>query len=526
MYGRTETIYRREEEIIMRLAAVFSDNMVLQRNKKVCIFGESEKKQQLTVSIDNITVTSEVSSGPWEIFLPEHSAGGPYDMTICTDDMSQQIVFHNVMYGEVWLNNGQSNIEFELKNAEGGYEEIMTADCPEIRYYNVIKTGCITDEFLEEEKHTSWKTVTDKSFQDISAIGYYYARKLSSELGVAVGMIDCYQGGSSITCWLEKERLLATDGGRRVYNEYKSVTDSMTEKQNRDIQDEYDKTADDFNRKVEELKKEHPEMTQREIEVIAGDYPWPPPVTSVSIFRPCAMIETMLKRVAPYTIRGVVFYQGEQDTPENYNYYKETGKNTFYSEMLRALIEQYRELFRDKDTPFFMFQLPIYMEEGQEDMGDWAFLREAQAAVADDMTGVYLVSILDLGEFGNVHPVDKKSPGLRMAAHMLDKVYGIGEAEDMIPDEVVRDDKKIIISFFNTYGNIVILDTNIYGFEVITGEGKRISPHGYTDGDRIVLEVEDTVTEISYGFFNYGRVNVYNAKHLPLRQFRITGVSL
>ena len=105
----------------MKLAPIFTDHMVLQRDKTACIFGESEKKDVVKISIDDINVEQEINAGKWIVELPPHAAGGPFRMSISSEE--GETILEDVLYGDVWLDNGQSNIEFMLEEAEGGTEE-------------------------------------------------------------------------------------------------------------------------------------------------------------------------------------------------------------------------------------------------------------------------------------------------------------------------------------------------------------------------------------------------------------------
>ena len=113
----------------MRLAAIFSDHMVLQRDKEIRVFGESEKKTVIKITIDNTSLEKEVAAGKFVISLPAHPAGGPYTMTVTdTSDPGSTKEIRDVYYGEVWIDNGQSNMEFELHNDKNGEKECARRD--------------------------------------------------------------------------------------------------------------------------------------------------------------------------------------------------------------------------------------------------------------------------------------------------------------------------------------------------------------------------------------------------------------
>ena len=429
----------------MRLAAIFSDHMVLQRDKDNYIFGESKKNERITVSIDDIKVSRDVKAGSFCFTIPAHKAGGPYDMTVESTELDIPVlsesdgnknndrgerteknkkdeetknteisgkdakteknnkavrVIRDVLYGEVWLDNGQSNIELELQNAEGGKEELKNADFPEIRYFKAIKAPVIDDEVLRKEEGLCWHKVTDEDFAEFSGIGYYYAVYMHEHLGVPVGMVDCYQGGTSISCWLKRDILEEMPEGRIYLDEFAEATRGQTE-------NDYIKALNDYNALVdrhlalaEQAKREDPGITQEELDEIAGCYPWPPPMGLKSAYRPGGLIETMLERLAPYTVKGIIYYQGEEDALKNFNHYEKTHENTMYENLLVRLIKEYRRLFLDSKLSVCVLQLPMFIERNKEDVRDWAYLRQAQERAVERIgqPAVMVASLRDAGE--------------------------------------------------------------------------------------------------------------------------------
>ena len=520
----------------MKLAAIFSDNMVLQRDKVIYVFGTSDVDETIEINIDDIQVKSDVKAGRWSISLPPHVAGGPYEMTVSSPKESKSI--KNVLYGEVWIDNGQSNIEFEIQNARGGMDEVEKADYPQIRYFKSIKSPVVDEEFLEAEEKLTWTLVTDGKCKELSGIGYYFAKQLHGEMGVPIGLVDCYQGGSSITCWMEKEVLEEMPEAESYLSDFREATKDQTEEEFDRLLNEYNALVDRFVSIEKEVKAEKPDATIEEIEEKAGKYPWPPPVGLKSAFRPGGLIETMFKRIAPFSARGILYYQGEEDAIRNYENYVKTGKNDKYKNLLLRLIREYRRLLKDDGLPVVIVQLPMYLGKGEEDLRDWAYLREAQELAVNESKDTMLVSLLDLGEYNNVHPVDKRTPGIRIAEEVLDVIYGENTmgTQDMIFDKYSKKSNKLSLSFLNTYGSIEIRDNelinlrneeasqeteHLFGFEISSDFETWKVPASYINGEQIIIEIDEDTKELRYGFFNYGKVNVYNAIGGTLRQFRV-----
>ena len=182
------------------------------------------------------------------------------------------------MVGEVWLAGGQSNMELELHTSEHGAEEITAADDPLLRFYNTPKAGRIDE---SAEAASGWEPALAPQVAGMSAIAYHFGARLRAQLGadVAVGIIDCYIGGTSITSWMSRATLIGSDAGRPYVERYEAAIAGKTEEQMRAEADEWQTVFDRWNNSVAAMKEAHPGITQPQIDVEIGPCPWPPPVT-------------------------------------------------------------------------------------------------------------------------------------------------------------------------------------------------------------------------------------------------------
>ena len=189
------------------LAAVFSDNCVLQQNKPVRIFGTAESGISVRVSLtcpDGVICAEGVSiDGRWEALLPPH--GAAQNCTLRAESEGRTIEFKNVAIGEVWLCGGQSNMEFELQHCTTGREHLEN-DAPNVRFYYTQKKVMTEPDFFESEKNTCWTVFTPESAKCWSAVGYLFGKRLSEKLGVTVGLIGCNWGGTSASIWKQPIR--------------------------------------------------------------------------------------------------------------------------------------------------------------------------------------------------------------------------------------------------------------------------------------------------------------------------------
>ncbi|MDE6724479.1 MAG: sialate O-acetylesterase, partial [Ruminiclostridium sp.] len=155
-----------------KAAAIFSRNMVLQREKPVLIFGKGEENALITAYIDGIKASGRVKDGKWSVQLPPHKAGTGYSLTLsCGEDI---LTFDNVAYGEVWLAGGQSNMELELQNCRE--KDALTKDkTPNVRFYYTPKKNIREKDFFECENNTCWSEFDGEAAKCWSAVGYFFA---------------------------------------------------------------------------------------------------------------------------------------------------------------------------------------------------------------------------------------------------------------------------------------------------------------------------------------------------------------
>ena len=188
------------------LPSVFSDNMVLQRNSKVAIWGWSDPGETVKIvtswnSKDTIKVKSDNTSA-WKTNIQTIGAGGPYTIQIIGNG---KVELKNVMLGEVWICSGQSNMEMSVNwKLINGEEEAAKANNPNIRIFHIQKIGA---EYPQQTCNATWNTCTPETMRATSATGYFFARELQQKLNVPVGIIVSAWGGTPAEVWIEKSRI-------------------------------------------------------------------------------------------------------------------------------------------------------------------------------------------------------------------------------------------------------------------------------------------------------------------------------
>lgn len=185
----------------IKLPRFFSDNMVLQRDKPIKVWGWANKNESVRVRLGG--QTKEVKAdrqGNWEVLLDEFSFGGPYTMEI--EGRKNRFSLKDIYVGDVWLCSGQSNMEMPVhgwSSVNNYQEEIKNAEYPFIRAFNVVKG---MDAKAQDDLEGAWTICSPQSVADYSAVAYFFARKLNQELNIPIGIINSSWGGTEIESWI------------------------------------------------------------------------------------------------------------------------------------------------------------------------------------------------------------------------------------------------------------------------------------------------------------------------------------
>lgn len=192
----------------IKLPGVFTDNMVLQRDMPIKIWGWADKREKVTISFGGNTVTVKADrEGKWKAELPASPAGGPYEMTISG---TNSIVLSNILVGDIWICSGQSNMEWPLITTNNAEEAIKNAQYPEIRLFTVQKK--ISTKPLEDLESDGWMVCDPESIPSFSAVAYYFGKKLHEDLEVPIGLVHTSWGGTNVETWISAPVIEEVDG--------------------------------------------------------------------------------------------------------------------------------------------------------------------------------------------------------------------------------------------------------------------------------------------------------------------------
>ena len=460
----------------VKLPNVIGSDMVLQRDLPVPIWGWAEAGEKVTVSFGGQTKSTEAGDdGKWMVKLDSlKSNAKAANLTV---KGSNEIILENILVGEVWICSGQSNMEWALRSSMNAKEEVAAADHPQIRLFNV--PGHTTSPLPKEKGAGSWQVCNPKSATGFSAVGYFFGRRLQKDLGVPVGLVGSNWGGTRIEPW-------TTLAGFESVPELSKIADQ-----------------------VKNYKAD----------------------TKVGGGSPSAIYNSMVHPLAPFAMRGGIWYQGESNGGEGVTYYHKK----------HALVNGWRKVFQNKDLAFYWVQLANFRKENENPAGGdgWAKIREAQTQ-ALDIPGTGMAVITDIGAANDIHPRNKQDVGWRLAQWALHQTYGkknVVPAGPLFKSQKVEGDS--IRLSFNYVGKGLMVGKKT-GLEptmevkagklshfAIAGEDKKwFWAEATIDGETVVVKSSDVPKPVAvrYGYtMNPAKANLYNKEGIPASPFRTDG---
>lgn len=497
----------------MRVAAVFSNHMVLQRDKRICVWGEAENGERITAELGMQSAETIAEDGKWMLYLPPMQAVDGLTLTI--RGANDAVQFADVSIGEVWLCGGQSNMEFEIQNERNGKQLLqnLMSDCC-VRFYYTPKQRMKDADFDANERNTSWQLASPENSKSWSAVGLYFALELRKRLGVTVGLIGCNWGGTTAYAWIPWDTAAEHRSLLPYLKAYTEGLRGKTLEQHILEYDAYQAYQTDWDRRMHAYYAEHPNATWNEIQRECGKSLYPGPLGPKNEMRPGGLYHTMLQRVCPYTLRGFLYYQGESDDC----------RPDCYATLLRSLITKWRSDFGDEQLPFLNVQLPMSRVSDDPDYKHWCKIREAQLTVYQTMKNTGLAVIADCGELDNLHPKDKSTVGHRLALQAFCEVYGIMSRAEACPP-MYRDyyviGNKMTLLFENACSGF-LWRGNPVGFELAGADKKYYPAQAFLGAGEITLVSKQVSAPLyaRYAWSNYTDVPLYGANNLPVSPFR------
>ena len=485
----------------IKLPSLFGDHMVLQQQAgdgSVWFWGRSDWNENVEVRLGTASARAVGDiRGIWACRLSGlPPAGGPYEVTFTGKNT---VTLHDVLVGEVWLCSGQSNMGFPVNEARDHAAEVAAADLPQIRLFSVShRFGALP----VEDPKGEWRVCSPGTVGGFSAVGYFFGRQLHQDLRVPVGLIDSSWGGTPAEAWTPLDAMWDSPRLRPVVERYaQQVGWASTERLKVARYDE--------------------ELTRSKDPANAGKYEGknapadPRPAMHIDQNSAGTLYHGMITPLQPFSLRGVIWYQGESNAPN-------AGQ---YEELLTRMIQAWWQGFGRESFPFYIVQLANYQDrKPQPADSDWAQLREAQAKVARAVQPSGLAVAIDIGEAGDIHPKNKQEVGHRLALLAEARTYGqkvVDEGPVFAGMQVEGD--KVRVSFRPTASALVSrTGEKLRGFAV-AGEDRRFAwADAVIEGNEVVVHSNQVPAPVAvrYAWANNPEVSLYNEVGLPASPFR------
>lgn len=362
---------------------LFTDHMVLQRGIAVPVWGWADDGEKVTVEFRGKKVSTVAKGGKWMVKLGKLKAGGPDELKVTGKN---SITLTDVLVGEVWIASGQSNMEWPLKASYQPQTDIAFATNFSIRLFTVPKLKATAP---TNNVNGSWKQSSPAAASNFSAVAYYFGRKLQKDLNVPVGLIHTSWGGSPAEVWMRDEVL----SGNPEYK--RDIVDASVEQLRK-----YNEQLKQWTTERDQAKADGKEFTKRRP---SGGWV------------PSELYNGMIAPLLPYAIKGAIWYQGESNA----------GRAHQYRSLIVDMIRNWRMDWGQGDFTFLQVQLaPFKAIKDEPAESDWAELREAQVYATKVLPKVGAVSITDVGDPKDIHPIWKQPVGERLALAARGIAYG------------------------------------------------------------------------------------------------------
>ncbi len=503
---------------MLTLETIFTSHMVLQANKPIKIFGRGEGEGKITFLDKEYSFYG--MGDKWCISIEAQPYGGPYTLTL--ESEGEKITLDDIYIGEVWFAGGQSNMEMPLFKVDNGLE--YAKENPLIRFFRVPKqfkksTPTYGSHFIKtKDFDTPWVVCDEYNASLASAVGYTVVRELQERLGCAVGLIECNWGGRKIEPFIDKKYFYEYDFLRPQIEDYNKELAELDK-------EAYDKEIAEVLKGREQAYKRHGDDYAEVKKKGVGGAVWVvdgtmPELTHgpYQVDKPGALYDSMVEKLTPYGMQGVLWYQGESNDTQD------------YAKKFLVFTRCFREAFENKDLTFYATELAPFEYDGRDDElviepNNWGFKREQQMLASEVGRGSYLVTTQHIGDMFDIHPMRKIELGRRMALKVLKYSYGF----DILADQptykrATFEKNKVTIELNNAQG---LYSKHMWVFKIYVadknGNMERAEPE--IIDEKIVLKTKmEAPVLVRFAFqMHYNGMAPFNEAGLPLSPFRTDG---
>lgn len=484
--------------------SLFSDHMVLQRNKPIQVWGWGDPGESVKVTLNGKSSRTKTGKdGKWKVDLPSMDAGGPYVMQIAGNN---NLNISDVLIGEVWVASGQSNMAMQVNRASNAdLKKLAASRKPAIRFNNV---GNIGTQEPQDKTDNVWIEINPDTISGVSAVAYSFAETLHDTLNIPIGIIENAWGGSAAEAWVPRDVIAKDDQLKSIHAEWLEIESGYN----------FDEEMADY-----EVRHERWQAAVKEARANGVEPPRAPPRKPQNRMtgqhRPANLWNGRLLPIAPIAMRGAIWYQGESNAHT-------IEKAQQYEHLLSTMITEWRKLW-NYNFPFYFVQLADYRGESLFNPDDtWAYLRNSQTNVMRKMLSTGQAVITDIGENKDIHPKQKEEVGRRLARWALNRDYGYSDLAYRSPelDDWHQDGTQVVVNFDYTGSGLRPFDSNeIKGFAVKDSAGQWHVVAGLLAGqDSVALDVPAgvAVKAVAYAWANNPVCNLFTNEGLPVTPFR------
>ena len=526
----------------VRLPAVFSDHLILQREAGVSVWGWADADEPVTVEFAGQKKSAAADAhGRWRVTLDSLATSAePRELKVTGKDSSVKI--SDVLVGDVWLAGGQSNMGFPLNSAHNAKEELPQAGDPQLRFFRV-KTKTAAEP--QTDGTGSWEASTPETAKNFSGVAYFFAKEIRRDQKVPVAVLQAPWGGTDIETWISLEGLKTSPALTNPLARWEqAVTEHAKIKANPQLVTAYENDLKQWQAEVapayNALLKKYNEDKAAGKAVGAKPQPVRPepsnpdpmgmPSPSRRPSTPTVNFNGMIAPLVPYAVRGVIWYQGENNG----------ARGLEYRDLFPRLIEDWRHQWVENggaDFPFLFVQLPC---NGPDSVpvaeGGWPWLREAQWLTLQKVPRTGMAVTIDVGNPNDVHPTDKLDVGQRLALVARNKVYGetVVASGPLFQGFQIEGDQ-VRVRFTETGGGLVsgrqpwlaprvepFPQDKLIGFFIAGEDRKWFAADASIAGDSVLVSSAKVPRPVAvrYGWANSPRCNLYNRAGLPAAPFR------
>lgn len=467
----------------LQVASVFTDHAVLQQGVTLPVWGSAEAGAKVTVRFAGQTKTTVADShGAWKLTLnplESHTTGSR--MTVLAGE--EERVFRDLLVGEVWYSSGQSNMQMTLdacgKRIASIREVIANPESSGVRMLRVEGPDA-ENPLADRSVATQWQIDTPHTRRRQSATAFFFARKLNEHLGVPIGIIDGSWGGQPIEGFIPREEFEKNEVLKPIL----------------DLADQNE---------LEQLKRLEGGVIVRKTAGLPG-----------------RIFNARVAPIAPYPVRGFLWYQGESNAGTG-----EDPRN--YRHKMRALIEGWRRVWGQSELPFYFVQLPAFRDSAH----GWVRLREEQR-LSLDVPHTGMAVTIDLRD-NDIHPANKVDVGDRLARWALAKCYKQTQPfSGPLFKSATIEGKTVRVAFSHVGGGLMVarkegLDPPIESesrvlshFELANNSGRWFAAEATIVGDAVLVHSESVLKPVAVRYACQGappNANLYSRSGLPASPF-------